>query len=111
MKDLAAPLVPKAWGLQALVHVCSGLPRGEAPPCLPTTSSSSPLAAFLHGRGHLKATSGQSVTSLPPHELPSLGALVPTDGSAQLSIPSGCQGGFVVRGDLEHALNRLLYAF
>lgn len=83
-------MVPEAWSLQPLVHVRLGLPREEPPPCLPTTGSSSPLAACLHGQGHLKATAGQNVTSLPCCELPSLGALVPMAGSAQPSIPNGC---------------------
>lgn len=79
------------------------LPRAEVPPCLPATNCSSPLAASRSGQGHLKIVAGQTITSLPCRELPSLGALVPM--ASLLSPPShraGAtgHGGSVVQEDL-----------
>lgn len=91
-RTFSARIWPPRWSPKpGVFRLWSVQPRAGAPLCLPTTSSSSPLAACLDGQGHLKATAGQTVTSLPCHELASLGALVPMASSAQPSIPNGRQ--------------------
>lgn len=86
--------VHASWSLRrGVFRVCArfALPRAEVPPCLPTTHCSSPLAASLSGQGHLKATAGQTVTSLPCREAPSVGGLVLMASFAQPPVPRGWQ--------------------